>query len=445
MNSLAERIPPQNMEAEKAVLGACLLNGDAIYSALEYVRPADFYRQEHQTIFDCMLELNENHIPCDMVTVMEELQKKGLLEQAGGISYLAELTSEVPSAESAAHYAKIVADKALQRSLIGAAQQLVENGFSGNKDGLELLGDAESLIHDIGERKLRQYFRQADQVMLKEFERIEDIKSADGITGIPTFRDLDKYLSGLQKGDLILLAARPAVGKTSFAMNIAANACVRYDYSVAVFSLEMPAEQLAQRMLCSQAKVDQGKWRSGRISTEDIAKLSGSLTAFAGKNLYLDDNPGTTVAEMRAKCRRLQGDKGLDLIVVDYLQLMHSSRRVESRQQEISEISRSLKGLAKELSVPVLALSQLSRQAEQSGERAPMLSHLRESGSLEQDADVVLFLNRPRNDEGDEDAPSGIIEVIVAKNRNGPVGSEMLGFQKMYTLFMDLTEQFPPI
>jgi len=445
MTGLSERMPPQSMEAEKAVLGACLLNGDAIYSALEHVRPADFYRQEHQTIFSCMLDLNESHIPCDIVTVMEALQKKGLLEQAGGVAYLAELTNEVPSAASAAHYGKIVADKALQRALIQAAQQLVENGYSGSRDGLELLGDAESIIHEVGDRNSRQGFQIADQVMMAEFQRIDDLKSSDGVTGIPTFRDLDKYLSGLQKGDLVLLAARPAVGKTSFAMNIAANASVRHDCSVAVFSLEMPSAQLAQRMLCTYAKVDQSKWRSGRISGDDIAKLSDSLTGFVGKNLYLDDNPGTSVAEMRAKCRRLKGDKGLDLIVVDYLQLMHSTRKVESRQQEIAEISRSLKGLAKELDVPVLALSQLSRQAEQGGEKAPLLSHLRESGSLEQDADVVLFLNRPKGEEGEEDAPSGIIEVIVAKNRNGPVGTEKLGFQKTYTQFMDLTEQFPPI
>lgn len=438
------RVPPQSLEAEKAVLGACLLNRDAIYSALEQIRPADFYRREHQTIFQCMLELNDRRIPVDMVMVMEQLQKKGLLELAGGIDYLATLTTEVPSAETAAYYARIVSDKALQRALIEGAQGLVDDGFAGMKDGLELLGDAESVIQDIGERKLRQSFRQMDDVMMEEFAKIDDLKASDGVTGIPTFRDLDRMLSGLQKGDLVILAARPAVGKTSFAMNIAANACLRWNKSVAVFSLEMPAGQLAQRMLCTRARVNQQKWRSGMISADEVSQLSESIADFQGKHLYIDDNSNMTVPEMRAKCHRLQGDRKLDLLVVDYLQLMQGSRRVESRQQEISEISRSLKGMAKELDVPVLALSQLSRQAEQGGERTPLLSHLRESGSLEQDADVVLFLSRPKG-EDEEDTPSGIVEVTVAKNRNGPVGTEKLGFEPRYTMFMDLTENFPPM
>ncbi len=439
-----QRIPPQNTDAEKAVLGACLLNAEAIYSAMEYVRPADFYRQEHRVIFQCMMDLNSQAIPCDLVTVTEGLKKTAQLDMVGGMSYLAQLTNEVPSAAAAAQYSRIVADKSLQRALIEAAQNVVDTGYGGGKDGMELLGDAENVILGIGERKLKQNFRRVSLVMSQEFDRIDEIKSADGVTGVPTFRDLDRYLSGLQKGDLIILAARPSMGKTSMAMNIAANAAVQHGLSAAVFSLEMPVEQLAQRILCSHARVDQSRWRSGRLSEVDIDKLSNSLGDFGNAKLFIDDSPNITVAEIRAKSRRLQSEVGLNLVVVDYLQLIRSGYRVENRQQEIAEISRSLKGLAKELNIPVLALSQLSRQAEQGSDRSPMLSHLRESGALEQDADVVLFIHRPRLEDEEETTPLGQVEVIIAKNRNGPVGEEKLGFLRHYTLFTDLVEKFPP-
>ncbi|MDD2568136.1 MAG: replicative DNA helicase [Clostridia bacterium] len=437
-----ERIPPQSITAEKAVLGACLLNENAVYSAMEQVQAADFYKKENQLIFQAILDLNAKNINCDLVTVMEELEKRGQLESIGGAAYLAELTGEVPSAAAAAHYGKIVADKALQRLLILAAQQVVDDGFEGHKDVVELLGNAESAIVHAGERKLKRNYRIAEEVMMAEFEKIDTLKSHDGITGIPTFRDLDRYLSGLQKGDLIILAARPGCGKTSMALNIAANAAVDHAKSVLVFSLEMPVEQLAQRVLCGKAKVDQGRWRSGRLSDEEIGRLSSGIAFFNEKKLFLDDSPGITIPEMRANCRRIQAEHGLDLVVVDYLQLMRSHVRSESRQLEIAEISRSLKAMAKELSVPVLALSQLSRLAEQSGEKGPQLSHLRESGSLEQDADVVLFINRRNNDMDDGGTGDNVVDVIVAKNRNGPTGEERLAFLREYTLFADLAEDW---
>ena len=401
-----------------------------------------FIKKKHQLIFQCLLDLNGKQVNCDLVTVMAELEKRGQLDAVGGAAYLAELTGEVPSAASAGHYGKIVADKALQRLLIVAAQQVVDDGFDGHKDVVELLGDAETSIVHAGERKLKRNYRIADEVMMEEFEKIDSLKSHDGVTGIPTFKDLDRYLSGLQKGDLIILAARPGCGKTSMALNIAANAAADYDKSVLVFSLEMPVEQLAQRVLCGKAKVDQGHWRSGKLNEEEISNLSNGITFFNEKKLFLDDSSGITIPEMRANCRRIQSEHGLDLVVVDYLQLMRSHTRAESRQLEIAEISRSLKSMAKEFSVPVLALSQLSRLAEQSGDKGPQLSHLRESGSLEQDADVVVFINRKNNDMDDGGTGENVVEVIVAKNRNGPTGEERLAFLREYTLFVDLAESW---
>ncbi len=441
------RVPPHNLNAEKAVLGACLLNEAAIYSALEYVTPKDFYKREHQIIFDCMMELNRKSVACDLISVAEALNKNGQMDMIGGVEYLAGLTNEVPSASNAAFYGKIVSDKATQRALIVAAQKVIDDGYAGHKDALELLGDAEAVINTVGDSKLGQGYRIAERVMQDEFNKIDQIKATDGVTGIPTFRDLDYFLSGFQKGDLIVLAARPGCGKTSMALNIAANASVRYGKSVMVFSLEMPSEQLGQRILCGYAKVDQRKWRGGMLNQEEIATLSQSLEAFTDKKLFFDDTPGITIPEMRAKCRRLQAEHGLDFVVVDYLQLMRSAYRVESRQQEISEISRSLKGMAKELGVPVLALSQLSRMAEQMGDKGPQLSHLRESGAIEQDADVVLFINKKAevDDGGDESGGRmvDVVDIIVAKNRNGPVGQDQLAFFKQYTLFADLVEEFP--
>lgn len=437
------RVPPHSLAAEKAVIGACLLNEGAVFASMEVVRSSDFYRREHQKIYEAILNLNKEGEPVDVVTVIGQLEKVGALEEVGGMDYLVSLTSEVPSPSAAEHYGKIVSDKAMQRALIYASQKLVDEGLKGHKDSLELLGDAETVLNDVNQRRLRQNFREAGTVMVEVFEQIEANKSASGVTGIPTLRSLDRYLSGLQKGDMIVLAARPGMGKTSLAMNIAADAGTKGGASVAIFSLEMPAEQLVQRMLCSHAMVDQSKWRAGRLDNNDIAAISESLAFFQGSKIFIDDTAGITIPEVRAKCKRLQAEHGLDFVVIDYLQLMRSPQRIDNRAQEIAEISRSIKQLAKEMKVPVLALAQLSRQAE-NGEK-PMLSHLRESGSIEQDADVVVFLHKKKSsDEDFEEDPMGAIEIIVAKNRHGATGEDFVGFQKQYTKFVDLVKDFPP-
>lgn len=439
------RIPPQSLAAEKAVLGACLLNESAIFSAMEFVRAGDFYKKEHQVIFQAMLDINRENNACDLVAVAEKLAKDGQLDMVGGSVYLAGLTNEVPSAANAEYYSKLVADKAAQRQIINAAQKLVDDGYQGHKNALELLGDASAVVDEVGEKRLGKGVQMAADVMADEFNKLDDIKAHDGITGIPTFRDLDKYLSGLQRGDLIILAARPGCGKTSMAVNIAANAALTQNKSAVVFSLEMPAGQLAQRTLCSFARIDQRKWRGGTLSKQERELLHGELQRFKDKKLFFDDSSSITMPEMRAKCRRIKAESGLDLIVVDYLQLVNSATRVESRQLEISEISRSLKALAKEMDAPVLALSQLSRMAEQGKDTAPLLSHLRESGAIEQDADVVIFINNKRSvdeaTDGSENAGQ-LVEVIVAKNRNGPTGQDDLLFFKQYTRFADMAEDF---
>ncbi len=438
MSGEKDRIPPHNIEAEKAVLGACLLDKDAIVYVLDQIKARDFYRDDHQVIFQCMVNLSAKGEPCDLVTVVEELRRQDNLERAGGVSYIATLADAVPSATAAVHYSKIVAETSLTRDLIHAAGEILADGYAGGKDAQELLMDAEKAIFDVSNRKVSSNFDSIKDLSLQVFEQILEIKASDGVTGIPTFTDLDRILSGLQKGDLIILAARPGMGKTSFAMNIAQQAGCKYGKTVAVFSLEMPNEQLVQRMLCTQAKVDQSKVRKGMLSSDEAGRLSAALGPLSEANIFMDDTPGITITEMRAKARRLILEQGkLDLLVVDYLQLMQGSRRIENRQQEISEISRSLKALAKELDVPVLALSQLSRLVERTNE-PPNLSHLRESGALEQDADVVLFIHQPKStDEDGGEVPQSLVEVIVAKHRNGSVGSAQLAFFREYTRFAD--------
>lgn len=437
--------PPQSIPAEKAVLGACLLNENAIFSAMEFVCPEDFYLKEHREIFRAMIELNAKNQPCDLVTVAEALGRSGHIDMVGGMEYLATLTAEVPSAASAEYYAKEVSNKATIRELINVGQKVVEDGYAGYKNALELLGDAESVITRVGDSKLGRGYAEAEKVMLEAFNRIDSLRNNTGVTGIPTFLDADRqYLAGLQKGALVILAARTGCGKTSMALNLASQAALKYDKSVIVFSLEMSNEELAQRILCGHAKVNQRKWRNGTLKDDEVERLSNSLKEFTGKRLFFDDTPGINIHEMRAKCRRLQAEHGLDMIVVDYLQLMRGVGRAESRQTEIAEISRSLKSLAKEMDVPVLALAQLSRSAEYSGDKGPQLSHLRESGAIEQDADVVLFINRNNKQEEDGAYVAGPekTELIIAKNRSGPVGKIDLLFIGAYTAFFDYEEDW---
>jgi replicative DNA helicase len=435
-----ERVPPQNVDAEQALLGSLLLDGEAIYHVIEHVRTSDFYKDAHRIIYDCFLTLNERNEPVDLVTLVEELRRRGDLDKVGGLSYVASLANTVPTAMNAAYYAKIVEEKALLRSLISVSTKIAQHGYEQDLEAAEIIDEAEKMIFSVTQRKAREGFVSMRDVVVEAFEQIGRVKSQDGVTGLPTFRNLDHYLSGLQRSDLVIVAARPAMGKTSFCLNVAQNLAVKHDKTVAIFSLEMSKEQLAQRMLCAEARVDQSKVRTGYVNEEEWRRLSVALAPLAEAKIYLDDTPGITVMEMRAKARRLKMEKGLDLIVIDYIQLMQGSRRSENRQQEISEISRSLKALARELDVPVLALSQLSRAVEQSADKRPNLSHLRESGALEQDADIVIFIHRPEYYDPDTEQ-RGIAEIIVAKHRNGPVGTAELAFIKEYTKFMDLAKE----
>ncbi|MDD2496687.1 MAG: replicative DNA helicase [Desulfitobacteriaceae bacterium] len=440
MSVALNRVPPQNIDAEQAVLGAMMLDRETIFQVVGVLRPIDFYKEAHRLIFEKLLALSDKGEPVDLVTLVEELRKDGGLEKVGGISYLTSLANAVPTAVNAGYYAKIVAEKALLRSLINVSTRVAERGYEEGVDGQELIDEAEKLIFSLAERKTREGFSSIKDVVVETFEQIGQIKANEGVIGIPTFKNLDYYLAGFQDSDLVIVAARPAMGKTSFCLNIAQNSAVKHGKTVAVFSLEMSKEQLAQRMLCAEARVDQSKVRTGYVSEEEWRRLSASLGSLAEAPIYLDDTPGITALEVRAKTRRLKAEKGLDLVVIDYLQLMQGNRRSENRQQEIAEISRSLKALARELEVPVVALSQLSRAVEQSSDKRPNLSHLRESGALEQDADVVLFIHRPEYYDP-ESEKRGIAEIIVAKHRNGPVGTADLAFLKEYTKFMDLARE----
>ncbi len=446
------RLPPQSLEAERALLGACLLHNEAISAVQEYIKAEDFYSESHRLIFRCLSDLNEQGIPSDLVTLVDVLQKAGNLDKVGGIAYVSSLTDAVPSAGAAVHYAKIIAEKALSRALIQTASLISQEGYAGAHSSAELLELAEKSIFDISQGRRHGYFQSLHDLLPSVFEMMVQTKAADGVTGVPTFRDLDKYLSGLQKSDLIILAARPAMGKTSMAINIAQNAAVKHGLTVAVFSLEMPKEQLAQRMLCTQAKVNQGLVRKGLASMEDLQRLSKAMTEIADAQIFIDDSMSVTVGEMRSKLRKLKTEqKRLDLVVVDYIQLMQggSANRLENRQLEVAEISRGLKAMAKELDLPVLALSQLSRLADRSNE-PPSLSHLRESGALEQDADVVILLhknkrntqNETENEPIDMGDAGEVVTVMIAKHRNGPIGDVDMLFLKDYTSFQNLVQKW---
>lgn len=444
-----KKLPPHSPEAERAVLGACMLDKQAANETLELLKPADFFIQSHQLIFSRMSALIDSGQPCDPVTVGDALRLSGDLERVGGVAYISGLLDAVPAPSAAPYYAGIVAEKAQIRALLDAVSAVINNGYDGGYHAGELLELAEKAVFDISQGRRRSDMHALSALLPEVYVLMSNIKEAGGVTGVPTFPDLDiQYLSGLQKGDLILLAARPGMGKTSMAINIAQQAAARYGKVAAVFSLEMPKEQLVQRMLCTEARVDHSLVQKGRASKGDFARLKKAVTALGSARLYIDDTMSITVTEMRSKCRKLKMEHGLDLVVVDYIQLMQSApgRRIENRQLEVAEISRSLKGMAKELDVPVLALSQLSRQAESSKE-APGLAHLRESGALEQDADVVLMLHHPKqneNGEGGEDwkqAKNGdIVEVVVAKHRNGPTGTVKMVFIRQYTLFSALEQ-----
>lgn len=440
MQSLS-RIPPHSIEAEQSVLGAMLLDREAIISASEFVKAEDFYKDSHREIFEAMSLLFEKGEPVDLITLSEQLKQKNKLEAVGGIAFLTDLSSSVPTIANVAHYARIIQEKSLLRSLIRSCGEISEKSFEAAEELDGIIEHAEKSIFDLSQRKVTRSFIPIKDILISSFNRIEKLYSTkETITGISTgFTDIDSKTSGMQKSDLLLVAARPSMGKTAFALNIAHNAALKGGVPVAIFSLEMSKEQLVNRMICAEANIDSHKLRTGSLEEDDWPKLALSVNKLSKANIYIDDTPGITVPEMRSKCRRLKLERGLELIVVDYLQLMQGSGRVESRQQEISDISRSLKALAREMDCPVLALSQLSRAPEMRSEHRPMLSDLRESGAIEQDADVVMFLYRDEYYHPDTEKKN-IAEVIIAKQRNGPTGTAELVWMDKYTKFADMAK-----
>lgn len=436
---LLDRVPPQNLEAEQAVLGAILLDTESLVTAMERITSDDFYRGAHQIIYETMIELAEAQEPVDLITLTARLQNKGELENIGGVSYLSQLANAVPTAANVDYYAAIIEEKSMLRRLIRTATNIVSDGYTASDNVGLLLSDAEKQILEISNRRTGSGFHSIRDVLMEVFDRVEHLYNfKGGMTGVKSgFVDLDKMTSGFQRSDLIILAARPSVGKTAFALNVAQNVGVREKETVAIFSLEMGAAQLVQRMICAEANVDASRMRSGQLEPDDWEKLTMAIGALSEANVYIDDSPSVTVADIRAKCRRLKKEKGLGMILIDYLQLIHGRGKGDNRQQEVSEISRTLKQIARELNVPVIALSQLSRGVEQRQDKRPMMSDLRESGSIEQDADIVAFLYR--DDYYDKESEKkNIIEIIIAKQRNGPVGTVELAFLKQYNKFVNL-------
>jgi len=418
------RIPPHSDEAEESVLGALLLDKDAIISIAEFLRSEDFYDDRHKGVYECVLELYEERIPIDVLTVADRLKKRKILKNIGGVSYLAELVNRVPTAAHVEHYGRIVKDQSTKRSLMTAASKLVELSLDEGLAANELLDRAEAEVFSLTQTHLSNTFTSVRDALAESFDRLDELhKRADGLRGVPTgFADLDDTLAGLQASNLIILAARPGVGKTSLALNISQNVAVRYKKPVGFFSLEMSKEELVDRLLVTQADIDAWKLKTGKLSEEDFTQLSNAMGELAEAPIFIDDTPALSILEMRTKARRLQVEKGLELLIVDYLQLARS-RQLENRVQEVSEISQGLKNLARELKIPIIAVSQLSRAVEQRGQKKPQLADLRESGSIEQDADVVMFLWR----EDEQDMEN--IALDIAKHRNGPLKSIKLRFR----------------
>jgi replicative DNA helicase len=439
------KVPPQNTEAEQSVLGGILIENEALNRVLEILNCEDFYRDAHRKIFKSMIALSEKNEPSDLVTLTNELKYQDLLEEIGGASYLASLIDSVPTAANIEYYAKIVKEKSILRRLIQAATEIVTQSYEDRGDVDAFVDDAERLIFQISEHRVRPSFYPIKDIIKESFKTIERLyEKKELITGIPSgFKDLDRKTAGFQASDLIVVAGRPGMGKTAFCLNVAQYAAIEVKIPVAIFSLEMSKEQLALRMLCSEAEVDGQKLRSGFLVESDWPKLTLAAGNLSEAPLFIDDTPAITNLEIRAKARRLKAEYGLGLVIVDYLQLM-KGRRAERREQEISEISRSLKALAKELSIPVIAISQLSRKTEDRPNRRPQLADLRESGAIEQDADVILFIYREEIYR--QDTPNkGMAEIIIGKQRNGPTGKIDLAFIDKFTAFKPLYrgEEYP--
>jgi replicative DNA helicase len=435
------KIPPQNLEAEQSILGSILLENSAINNVLEVISKDDFYSEAHRKIFNLMVELSEKNEPVDIITLSNALKDRKMLDSIGGTAYLASLVDNVPSAANVTNYAKIAKEKAILRGLIASATEIINNCYETGTDVDQVLDQAENSIFKIAENKVRPSFYPIREIVKDSFRSIEDLYARkELITGVPTgFEKIDDLTSGLQQSDLIIIAGRPSMGKTAFALNIAQYAALEGHTPVAVFSLEMSKEQLVFRLLASEAKVDSQRLRKGFLGETDWPKLTTAAGRLSEAPLFIDDTPAITVLEMKAKSRRLKADAGLGLIVVDYIQLMRGGNYRDSREQEISEISRSLKALAKELKVPVIALSQLNRKVEDRTNRRPQMADLRESGAIEQDADVIAFIYRDEVYNKSEDNPEkGTAEIIIGKQRNGPTGTVKLAFLEKFTSFENL-------
>lgn len=433
-----ERIPPHNAEAERSVLGAAMLDKDALYDVAEYVRSEDFYDPKHREIYDAITALYQSSRPVDVLTVCEELKRRSALEMVGGRGYVAGLSADVPTTANAAEYARIVAQKAELRSLISTASEIVDKTYDGSIETDRMLDFAEQRIFDIAQSRQSRSVVPLQEVLLQNMNEIsERAKMKGSLTGVPTgFLDLDRMMSGLQRSDLVILAARPSMGKTAFALCAARNAALK-GYHVLIFSLEMSSTQLSQRLISMESGVDSQKLRTGNLESSDWTKITSTIDRLGEASISIDDTPGMSLMEIKNKSRRMKAEQGLDLIVIDYLQLMEYQGRVDSREQEISSLSRGLKQLARELDCPVMVLSQLSRASEKRNDHRPILSDLRESGAIEQDADVVLFLYRDEVYNPEDTEAPGECEVHVAKQRNGPIGMVTLLWQNQFTRFVN--------
>ncbi|MDQ7031438.1 MAG: replicative DNA helicase [Desulfonauticus sp.] len=442
-SDLLAKTPPHSLEAERAVLGGIFLSNQIFFSIVDLLQPADFYYPAHQIIFSTFLELYRKNVPIDLVTVVEELEKQKKLDDVGGAVYLAQLPESVAASANALFYANIVKEKAIRRKLIETGAELISLGFEQARDVQEIVDESEQKIFSLAESSIQPVFVSTKELSSEIFEQLQKrIENREVVTGVPTgYHKLDEMTAGFQPTDLIIVAGRPSMGKTAFALNVAMRAAVQADVPVAIFSLEMSKEQLMMRMLCSWGKVDLSRIRTGFIADEDFIRLTDAATVLSEADIFIDDTPALTTLEVRARSRRLKAEHGLGMIIIDYLQLMRPSKRIDSREQEISEISRSLKALAKELNVPVVALSQLNRKVEERSDKRPKLSDLRESGAIEQDADLILFLYRDEVYNKKEDNPNrGKAEIIIGKQRNGPIGTVELVYLAKYTAFENLIE-----
>jgi replicative DNA helicase len=447
-SDVLRKVPPQNLEAEQSVLGGILLKNATLFNLVDSISEDDFYSPAHRYIFQAILELSRKNAPIDLVSLAEALRGTGRLDEVGGPAYLAELASATVSAANAQHHAEIVREKSVQRRLISTAVDIISNCYDGTRPTEQLLDESEQAIFSIADSRATKGLKSSKDIISSVFDQLEQrIGNNELVTGVPSgYYQFDEMTAGLQPSDLIIVAGRPSMGKTAFAMNVAMRAAAMSAIPTAVFSLEMSMEQIMQRMLCCWGKVDLAKLRRARLDDEDWSRLSDAANHLSASPIFIDDTPAITTMDLRARCRRLKSEHGLGLIMVDYLQLMRASRHIDSREQEISDISRNLKALAKELHVPVVALSQLNRKVEERADKRPMMSDLRESGAIEQDADVIIFLYRAAAYKKKEELTpeDNVAEVIIGKQRNGPTGMVKLLFLKESTAFENLSDIPPP-